>query len=99
MSLAHFQVVSHTIASQHLREYPNATKSGDTVLQLAIKEYKPLNNLDPEPGSVTIIALHANGFPKVGQDEKIISVLDNNGCICVGNIRALVGPSCRSIYI
>lgn len=74
MSLAHFQVASHTIASQHIREYPNATKSGDAVLQLAIKEYKPLNNQDPEPGSVTIIALHANGFPKVSHDDEIISV-------------------------
>lgn len=88
MPLAHFQVTSHTIASQHFREYPNATKSEDTVLQLAIKEYKPLNNLDPEPGSATIIALHANGFPKVGHDYgEIICVLHSQaGCICLGNI-------------
>ena len=35
------------------------------MLNLAVKQYKPLDNLQPELGDVTIIATHANGFPKV----------------------------------
>lgn len=52
---------------QHIREYPRATShSREAVLHLAVKQYTPLDNLDPQPGDLTIIAAHANGFPKVG---------------------------------
>lgn len=64
MSSSLFQVVEHIIPSAHIREYPNAVKDESSILQLAIKEYRPLNNLDPEPGSVTIIATTPNAFPK-----------------------------------
>lgn len=60
-----FQITEHVIPCQHIREYPHAVKSENAILQLAIKEYRPLNNLDASPGSVTIIGTHANGFPKV----------------------------------
>lgn len=60
-----FSITEHVIPSQHIREYPNAVRDELAPLQLAIKEYRPFNNLDAEPGSVTIIATHGLGFPKV----------------------------------
>jgi hypothetical protein len=63
---ATFKVIEHTIPSQHIREYPNATKSQqEAVIQLAVKQYVPLRKFEPRDGAVTIIAGHANGFPKV----------------------------------
>ena len=66
MDSPQFAVTEHIVPTQHIREYPHATKHEHASLDLVIKEYRPLNNLDAEPGSVTIIATHANGFPKVG---------------------------------
>jgi hypothetical protein len=65
MSASLFQITEHVIPCQHIREYPRAVKDEQGFLQLAIKEYRPLDNLDASPGSVTIIATHANGLPKV----------------------------------
>lgn len=65
MASSLFSVTEHTVPCQHIREYPNAIKNGHASLQLAIKEYRPLNNIDASPGSVTIIAMHGLGFPKV----------------------------------
>jgi hypothetical protein len=63
---ANFQIIEHTIPCQHIREYPNGTKSRqEAVLQLAIKQYVPLRRSKPREDAVTIIAGHANGFPKV----------------------------------
>lgn len=31
---------------------------------MAVKQYTPLSNTSPIPGDITIIAAHANGFPK-----------------------------------
>ncbi|OJJ49363.1 hypothetical protein ASPZODRAFT_1465315 [Penicilliopsis zonata CBS 506.65] len=60
-----FRVVEHTIPCQHIREYPGATANvQEDVLHLAVKQYIPLDNLDPQSGDVTIIGAHANGFPK-----------------------------------
>ncbi|TID21412.1 Alpha/beta hydrolase family-domain-containing protein [Venturia nashicola] len=65
MSASHFKVQEHTLPCQHIRGYPHATlHSQEEVLHLAIKQYTPLNNLSPQPGDVTIIGGHANGFPK-----------------------------------
>ena len=64
MSALLFSVTEHVIPCQHIREYPHAVKDEQAVLQLAVKEYRPLDNLDAAPGSVTIIAAHANGLPK-----------------------------------
>ncbi|MCJ1383913.1 hypothetical protein MMC17_007027 [Xylographa soralifera] len=66
MSTSLFQVTEYTIPCQHIREYPRAVKSAQDTLKLAIKEYRPLNNLNASPDSITIIAAHANGIPKVG---------------------------------
>ena len=62
-----FRVVEHEVRSQHTREYLAATVNGDEdTPRLAVKQYIPLDNTTPKPGDVTIVAAHANGFPKVG---------------------------------
>lgn len=69
MTSAVFQIKEHILPSQHIRDYPRATAfSQEDVLKLAIKQYTPLDNPNPQPGDVTIIGAHANGFPKVGSD-------------------------------
>ena len=65
MSASHFQIVEHVIEAGHIREYARATlDSQEDILHLSVKQYIPLNNLNPQPGDVTIIGAHANGFPK-----------------------------------
>ncbi|KAG8529643.1 uncharacterized protein KY384_005124 [Bacidia gigantensis] len=64
MSQNTFQVLEHVIPCQYVREYPNAIKYKNAQLRLAIKEYKPLGIAKFSPNAVTIIAAHANGFPK-----------------------------------
>ena len=66
MSAHLFRVAEHIVPGQHIREYPRATAhEQEDVLNLAVKQYTPLDNLDPQSGDVTIIGAHANGFPKV----------------------------------
>jgi len=63
-----FKIQEHTLTTSHIREYPGSTAgSQDDELKLAVKQYTPLDNQDPQPGDVTIIGGHANGFPKVHQ--------------------------------
>ncbi|KAJ5815016.1 hypothetical protein N7474_006793 [Penicillium riverlandense] len=59
-----FRIVEHVVPCQHIREYPAATAGVDDTLHLAVKQYIPLDNPNPQPGDVTILAAHANGFPK-----------------------------------
>ncbi|KAL4759083.1 putative toxin biosynthesis protein [Aspergillus foveolatus] len=60
-----FRIVEHTVPGQHIREYPGATANEqEDVLSLVVKQYIPLDNPSPQPGDVTILAAHANGFPK-----------------------------------
>ncbi|SPQ24851.1 cc4bb9db-94b1-4c3c-968c-334ec7b553ae [Thermothielavioides terrestris] len=60
-----YRVVEHTVDCHHSREYVTATVHGDADKpRLAVKQYIPLDNPDPQPGDVTIIGAHANGFPK-----------------------------------
>ncbi|EFQ96669.1 hypothetical protein MGYG_08592 [Nannizzia gypsea CBS 118893] len=60
-----FRVVEHVVPCQHIREYPHATAtSQEEPLSLAVKQYIPVDNPNPQPGDVTIIGAHANGFPK-----------------------------------
>lgn len=66
MSSSHFAVTEHTLPGSHIRGYPLATaETHEDVLNLAIKQYTPKDNTTPQPGDVTIIGAHANGFPKV----------------------------------
>jgi hypothetical protein len=61
-----FKIVEHVAECQHIREYPRATATEqEEVLHLAVKQYIPLDNPNPQPGDITIIGAHANGFPKV----------------------------------
>ncbi|KAI1181859.1 Alpha/beta hydrolase family-domain-containing protein [Nemania serpens] len=60
-----FHIKEHVVPGQHIREWPRATaNSQDDVLSLHVKQYIPKDNPTPQPGDVTIIAAHANGFPK-----------------------------------
>ncbi|KAB8260585.1 Alpha/beta hydrolase family-domain-containing protein [Aspergillus pseudonomiae] len=60
-----FRIVDHVVECQHIREYPAATANEqEDELHLAVKQYIPLDNPNPQPGDVTILATHANGFPK-----------------------------------
>lgn len=59
-----FTVKEHRVPGQHIREYPRATANAqEEVLELAVKEYIPREGGGGE--GVTILAAHANGFPKV----------------------------------
>ncbi|KAF8867252.1 alpha/beta-hydrolase [Acephala macrosclerotiorum] len=65
MSSSVFEIREHTVECQHIREYARATaNTQEDVLHLAIKQYVPLDNLNPNEGDLTIIGTHANGFPK-----------------------------------
>lgn len=60
-----FEIRQHTLCAQHVREYARATSHDQNQeLQLAVKQYIPIDNANPQPGDVTVIAAHANGYPK-----------------------------------
>ncbi|KAL1629877.1 hypothetical protein SLS56_005146 [Neofusicoccum ribis] len=60
-----FHIKEHVIPCQHVRGYPRATAHDqEELLHLVVKQYIPHDNPNPQPGDVTIIAAHANGFPK-----------------------------------
>lgn len=60
-----FRVQEHTIPCQYVREYPGATlENQEDDLYLHVKQYTPLDQSYSQPGAITIIGTHANGFPK-----------------------------------
>ncbi|KAE8152093.1 toxin biosynthesis protein [Aspergillus avenaceus] len=59
-----FIVKEYLIDAQYIREYPRATSTQDAPLKLAVKQYTPVDNQDPQPGDVTLIGAHGAGFPK-----------------------------------
>ena len=64
MSVA-FYTAEHLVPCQHIRQYSRATAhKQESVLHLAVKQYTPVDNPNPQPGDVTILAAGANGFPK-----------------------------------
>ena len=66
MSSAAFDIQEHVIQASHIREYARATAtSQEDPLLLHIKQYTPRNYRDAQKGDLTIVAAHANGFPKV----------------------------------
>jgi hypothetical protein len=66
MSSDHYRIDEHVIEASHIRGFPRTTSTTQNeVLHLAVKQYTPLNNPNPQPGDLTIIAAHANAFPKV----------------------------------
>lgn len=65
MSSQFFRIEQHVLPCQYIREYPGATlDSQEEVLQLHIKQYIPLDEDSIGANAITIIAAHANGFPK-----------------------------------
>ncbi|KAM7204916.1 Alpha/beta hydrolase family domain containing protein [Naviculisporaceae sp. PSN 640] len=89
-----FHIKTHTLPAQHIREYPHATaNSQEDVLHLSFKQYIPKNNPNPQPGDITILAAHANGFVKELYEplwEDLLDVLSKS---------APSGPRIRSIWI
>lgn len=60
-----FRIVEHKVPAQHIRDYPHATaETQEDQLYLHAKQYIPISNPNPQPGDVTFIGAHANGFPK-----------------------------------
>ncbi|KAJ0414651.1 alpha/beta-hydrolase [Aspergillus carlsbadensis] len=59
-----FNISNHIIDTQHIREYPHATKSTNDALTLAVKQYTPKSNPNPQSGDLTIVGAHGTGFPK-----------------------------------
>lgn len=88
-----FRIVEHVVPGQYLREYPRATStSQEETLYLAVKQYIPLNNPEPQPGDVTFIAAHANGFPKVrASEDRCCSAIFILTMTSIGALRAIVG--------
>ncbi|KEF63703.1 uncharacterized protein A1O9_01681 [Exophiala aquamarina CBS 119918] len=63
--MSRFEIVTHKIPCQHIREYPCALANAqEDVLYLQVKQYIPLDNATPRPGDVTILGAHANAIPK-----------------------------------
>jgi hypothetical protein len=62
-----FKIVEHTLPGQHIREHPHALSGRqEGVVQLAIKQYIPLDQPTPVPdNAVTVIGVHGNGSLKV----------------------------------
>lgn len=61
-----FIIKEHKVEGQHIRDYAHATaNSQEEILYLSVKQYIPKSNPNPQPGDLTIIGAHANGFVKV----------------------------------
>jgi hypothetical protein len=84
MSSNLFKIIEHIVPCQHIREYPQATAyEQEDVLQLAVKQYVPLDNPNPQTGDITIIGAHACGFPKELYEplwEEILSRAKSHQC-------------------
>lgn len=88
MSSTIYQIKEHLVPCQHIRQYAHATLgSQEDVLHLAVKQYTPLDNLDPSPGDLTIIGAHANGFPKV-----------RNTCLLSTCVVLFSSRNCTNLY-
>lgn len=64
MSAHYFRCQEHEVPGQHIRHRLRATAtSQEEQLYVSVKQYTPLETT-PREGDITIIAVHANGFPK-----------------------------------
>lgn len=70
-----FNITEHVVDCQHIREYARATRSTNDALKLAVKQYTPKSNPNPQPGDVTIIGATSVGSPKVSRDVYLHSIL------------------------
>ncbi|KAF2706824.1 alpha/beta-hydrolase [Pleomassaria siparia CBS 279.74] len=65
MSSEFYKVKEHVLEASHIRTFHRTTSTHQNeVLHLSIKQYTPFENPHPRPGDITIIAAHANAFPK-----------------------------------
>ena len=65
-TMSKYHIKEHKFPTSYVREYPRALADDqEDELHIAIKQYTPLDNTSPKAGDITIIAAHANGFPKV----------------------------------
>lgn len=63
--MSYLTVREHTLPCQYIRDYPGATlHDQEEDLELRINQYTPDDASARQPGAVTIIGAHANGFPK-----------------------------------
>ena len=66
MILPGFRIIEHTVPCQRVQEHPNGVKpEGESVLKLAVTQYKSLEPIEDSGSAVTILSTQANGFPKV----------------------------------
>jgi hypothetical protein len=90
-----FKVVKHVLSCQQIRGYSQATTHANSPSNLVVKQYVPLDNPNPRPGDVTIIATHGSGLPKVCQAFSnfgiFIRFLISRVDFVLGTIRAFVG--------
>ncbi|OJJ42300.1 hypothetical protein ASPZODRAFT_105474 [Penicilliopsis zonata CBS 506.65] len=59
-----FHITEHVIDAAYIRDNARATATPDAPLKLCVKQYSPIDNLDPRPGDVTVVAANGIGFPK-----------------------------------
>jgi hypothetical protein len=79
-----------SIEASHIRSFPRALATHENdVLHLAIKQYTPLINPNPQEGDITIIAAHANAFPKVSSSNIAL----NRTFQCISSL-----PSLKMLY-
>lgn len=74
-SISHYRVIEHVVPAQHTRHWPRGTEIGyENAFKLAVKQYIPRENDNPQDGDITFIAAHANGFPKVSDWDRLTVV-------------------------
>lgn len=89
--MSRFEIVTHKIPCQHIREYPRALANAqEDVLYIHVKQYIPLDNTNPQPGDVTIIGANANAIPKELYEPFWADLLDES---------KQNGPRIRAIWI
>ncbi|EWC48360.1 hypothetical protein DRE_02129 [Drechslerella stenobrocha 248] len=59
-----FRVEKHILPAFPVREHPRGLWHEDDRLQLVVNRYTPVSNPHPQPGDLTILLAHANGFHK-----------------------------------
>lgn len=60
-----FHISEHVIDAQYVRDSPRATATPNPTLKLCVKKYTPIDNPQPQPGDVTIVATHGTSLRKV----------------------------------
>ncbi|KAJ5118063.1 hypothetical protein N7526_011086 [Penicillium atrosanguineum] len=59
-----FHITKHVIDAQYVRDSPRATATLNPTLKLCVKKYTPIDNPQPQPGDVSIVATHGTSLLK-----------------------------------